>query len=242
MSIIRTSIRNADQIVAGLAVWSVVAASTTLNAWGWSQSAAGLVSLVVVTLVVASEVLGVLFMSRLVQAASSRAWGRVGLGAVLFAGVVAFNAYSGHRAFEMIEAARVAPLQAVAAAEAEIAKIDAKIDALPAVPLTDEAGRSIGPQRTAELGAQRAAEIARLSKLRADASAKLDALPRSTGAASVKPIDAALLWAIVALVEALKAFGLFIVSGALHGAASTTKPAANPARDLANKRWGMRTT
>lgn len=233
-------IRNLDQILAAVAVWAVVGASTSLNAWGWWQSAVGLVGLVVVTLVVASEVLGVVFIKRLVTAAGEKAWARVGLGGALFCGVVAFNAYSGHRAFDMIEAARVAPMKAIEAADAEVVAIDAKIEAVPAVPLTDEAGRSIGPQRTAELGAQRAAEVARLSKLRAEAAAKRDALPRPAGAASVKPIDGALLWAIVALIEGLKAFGLFVVSGALHGQA-TQQAGRNAARDLANKRWGMRT-
>jgi hypothetical protein len=110
----------------------------------------------------------------------------------------------------------------------------------PAVPLTDEAGRPIGPARTAELGAQRAAEIARLERRRVEAVAARAALPSPPASAGVKAADQPTLWLIVILLEAIKGVGLFVI-GAGQPAEPRQPAQVTPldaARALARKRWG----
>jgi len=222
------------------AVAVVVGASGAFNAWAWSQATDGLARVVVVALALACEVLGACLLIRLAAAARTGSWARIALGAPLLAGVVAFNAWSGHRGFELVEAERLAPSRAIAQAEAKVTAANIALEAVAPVPLTDEAGRPIGPARTAELGAQRAAEIARLERRRAEAEAALAALPPPPPAAAMKPTDPATLCAVVVLLEAIKACGLFAVSAGPP--ADRRQPAQvtplDAARALARKRWG----
>jgi hypothetical protein len=92
----------------------------------------------------------------------------------------------------------------------------------------------------AELGAQRAAEIARLERRRIEAVAARAALPPPPAAAGVKPADPATLWAVVVLLEAIKAVGSFAVGAGQP--AERRQPAQvtalDAARALARRRWG----
>jgi len=222
-----------------LAVVVVVVASGALNTWAWLAATEGPARFVIVALVLACEILGAALLMRMAGAFRSGAWVRWALGVPLLAGVITFNAWSGHRGFELVEAARLAPVRAIDAAQAEIAKIDAALASIPFVPLSDEAGRPIGPARTAELGAQRAADIARLERRRFEAVAARAALPPPPAAAAIKPTDPATLWLVVALLEAIKAVGLFVVGAgqpANRQPAQVTPFAAG--RALAQRRWG----
>lgn len=152
----------------------------------------------------------------------------------------ALDALSGHRAVELVEAERLAPVRAIAQADAMVNAANTALESVAPVPLSDEAGRPIGPARTAELGAQRAAEIARLERRRIEAVAARAALPPPPAAAAMKPADPATLWAVVVLLEALKAAGLFVV-GAGQPAKRRQPAQVTPldaARALARKRWG----
>lgn len=200
-----------DRVVGMGAVWAVVVASTLLNAWGWLQSTAGLIAGVVVALVIAAEILGATLLPQIMRSFDARNVLRGALAAVLFVGCVGFNAASGHRAFEMIEVARVAPEKAKAHADALIVERQRKLDAVQPVQLTDDQGRSIGPQRLEIITKQRDADVARLAaELQAakDARAKI----ATTSASSVPPMDANMLWALVLLVEAIKAGALFALA------------------------------
>lgn len=194
-----------------LAVWAVVAASTILNAWGWLQSTAGLIAGVVVALVIASEILGATLLPQIMRALDARNLLRAALAAVLFAGVVVFNGYSGHRAFEMIEAARVAPEQAKARADALIVERQRRLDAVAPVQLTDEQGRPIGPQRLEILKQQRDADVARLTAELAEAKQARAKIATSVSS-TVPPMNTETLWALVVLIEGLKAGALFALA------------------------------
>jgi hypothetical protein len=193
------------------AVWAVVFASGLLNAWGWLQSTAGLIAGVVVALVIAAEILGATLLPQIMRSFDARNGLRGVLAAVLFVGCVGFNAYSGHRAFEMIEAARVAPEQAKAKADALIVERQRRLDAVPPVQGTDEQGRTIGPQRLEILTNQREADVARLTAELNEAK-KARAAIATTTASSVPPMDANTLWALVLLVEGIKAGALFALA------------------------------
>jgi len=222
------------------AVAGVVVASGALNTWAWLAATEGPARFVIVALVLACEILGAALLMRMAGAFRSGAWVRLALGVPLLAGVIAFNGWSGHRGFALIEAARLAPLRATDAAQAEIAKIDAALASIPFVPLSDEAGRPIGPARTAELGAQRAADIARLERRRFEAVAARAALPPPPASAGIAAADPLTFWAIVILIETIKAVGLFVVgAGQLaerRQPAQVTPFAAG--RALAQRRWG----
>jgi hypothetical protein len=226
-----------------LAVAVVVAASGLFNCWAWSEATTGPARIVTVALAASCEVLGATLLIRLSGAVRSGEWARIALGVPLLAGVICFNGWSGHRAFELVEAERLAPVRAIEAAQAEIDRTETALASIPAIPLSDEAGRPIGPARTAELGAQRAAEIARLERRRIEAVAAKAALPSPPAAAGVKAADPATLWLIVILLEALKAAGLFVVgAGGQRGerpAPSNVIP-LSPGQALAARRWGTR--
>ena len=222
-----------------LAVVVVVVASGLFNAWAWAQATDGLARFVVTALAVACEILGASLLLRLAGAVRSGAWIRIALGVPLLAGVVAFNGWSGHRGFALVEAARLAPIRAAAAAQADIDRVDAALASIPFVPLSDEAGRPIGPARTAELGAQRAADIARLERRRFEAVAARAALPPPPASAGIAAADPLTLWAIVILIEAIKITGLFVIGAgqpANRQPAQVTPFAAG--RALAQRRWG----
>ncbi len=222
-----------------LAVAVVVAASGLFNAWAWAAAVDGPARFVIVALVVACEILGAVLLMRLAGAFRSGAWARLALGVPLLVGVIAFNAWSGHRGFELVEAARLAPIRAAASAQADIDRVEAALAAIPAIPLSDEAGRPIGPARTAELGAQRAAEIARLERRRAEAVVAKAALPPPPASAGIAAANPATLWGIVILIEAIKAVGLFVIGAGQPASRST--PASlipmTPGQALARQRW-----
>jgi hypothetical protein len=222
------------------AVVVVVVASGALNTWAWLAATEGPARFVIVALVLACEILGAALLMRMAGAFRSGAWVRLALGVPLLAGVVAFNAWSGHRGFELIEAARLAPIRAAATAQADIGRVDAALAAIPAIPLSDEAGRPIGPARTAELGVQRAADIARLERRRSEAAAAKAALPPPPASAGIAAADPLTLWAIVILIETIKAVGLFVVgAGQLAERRQPTQVTPlDAARALARKRWG----
>lgn len=227
----------------GAAIWSIAAASGALNAWGWSVTASGLVAGLLITLSIAAEVLGVRLAFAVDRAAREPGL-RFFLALPLFLGVVGFNAWSGHRALVAVDAAHRAPLEAASAQEAEaraeLARIEREIAAAPRVP------ENVPAVRVRAYAAAREAELARLEIARTAARARLAG---PVGPAP-DPIDPAALWAIVALVEGLKAFGLFAVSG--RAGVTSPKPTAkynqnythtpapldrNAGRELARLRW-----
>jgi hypothetical protein len=144
-----------------------------------------------------------------------------------------FTAYSGHQGVVTSENARWAAYEAWEARQAEAAAIDARIDAVPKVPLSDEQGRAIGPIRTAELGRQRADEIARLE-------AKRPSVGMIPVARPAPRMDERLMLLFTALVEALELLGFFALStGATVGASLGQVFGFNAGRELARKRWDM---
>src|SRR5262249_31614209 len=107
-----------------------------------------------------------------------------------------------------------------------------EIAAIPPLPTNAPAAR------LSQYRAARDAELARLEPQRAGAKAALNAIP--TIEAPPPSIDANAKWAILTLVEALKALALWaIVSrrSAVAASASAAQP-INPASALAMKRWG----
>lgn len=220
--------------LSGGAIWAITAASAALNAFGWMQSAAGVVAVLLVVLVISSEILGVRLAMAIETIAADKRWGRLAVASALMIGVVAFNAYSGKRALALIEAERLAPYQAAqatrTAVQADLAKIEAALAAIPALPANAPA------QRLAAYQATRTAELARLEPQRAAAQARLDALP--VVEAPAPPIAAEVMLVIVLLIEALKALGLWAINGSHRPAPAPAQAiSANPARDLARKRW-----
>lgn len=227
----KTAKTPASVICAGVAIWAIALASGLLNAWGWWASAAGLVAVVLVTLVLASEALGITLALAIENAARTKAWARVTVAALLLIGVSLFNAYSGHRALTMIEAERAAPFVAAQAArteaQAEVDRIEAAIAAVPALPANVPAARLAAYQQA------RNAELARLEPQRAAAQQRLDALP--VVEAPPPSIEPAVMKAIVILIELLKVAGLWAVTGG-HGQ-TPAQASPNAAAELARKRW-----
>lgn len=186
----------------GVAIWALIAASATLNAWGWAQTP-GLISAVLVVLAISAEVLGArLFL----HAERSPSWrGKLVL-FVLAVGCVGFNAASGHRAMGAAETIRVRPMIEAAASkeatrvaqiDAEIAALEAKIDATPRCDLTRP-----GPQYQAACSSAYQAQIAPLRTRISDLRVKSEA---ETARAETNSLPSWALWAIVTLIEALKA-------------------------------------
>jgi hypothetical protein len=221
----------ASVIAAGFAIWAIAAASGLLNAWGWWASAAGLVAVVLVTLVLASEILGITLALAIEHSVSRKAWARVVVAGVLLIGVSLFNAYSGHRALTMIETERAAPYLAAQAArveaQAEVNRIEAAIAAVPVLPANVPAARLRAYQET------RNAELARLEPQRAAAHQRLASLPTVEAPPPATP--PIVLKAIVVLIEALKVAGLWAVSQQRQPTPAQT--ASSPASLLAQRRW-----
>lgn len=250
MSDERTPARLAQQFLdspwlTGGAIWSIAAASGALNAWGWWTTSSGLVAGLLVTLALAAEILGVR-LAFAVDRAAREPGPRFFLALPLFLGVVAFNAYSGHRALVAVDAAQRAPAEASAAEHAGLQRdldaIDAAIAAAPRVP------ENVHFRRAQAYAAARAEELARLDARRDRVQRRLAALRDVRPAPA--PLDDGVVWAIVALVEGLKAFGLFAVSRravtpqrapaptpARPAPAPTGAPSPNAGRDLAMRRW-----
>lgn len=221
----------ASVAAAGVAIWAIAAASGLLNAWGWGTSAAGLVAIVLVTLVLASEVLGITLALAIEAAASRKAWARVTVAGVLLIGVSVFNAYSGYRALTMIEAERAAPYLAAQAArteaQAEVVRIEAAIAAVPDLPANVPAARLRAYQEA------RNAELARLEPQRAAAQQRLTTLPIVEAPPPSTPPLAVKL--IVVLIELLKVAGLWAVTGKTNHPPAQSAPSAASA--LAAIRW-----
>jgi hypothetical protein len=222
----------ASVAAAGVAIWAIAAASGLLNAWGWGTSAAGLVAIVLVTLVLASEVLGITLALAIETAVSRKAWARVTVAGVLLIGVSLFNAFSGHRALTMIEAERAAPYiaaqAAISEAQAEVVRIEAAIAAVPTLPANVPAARLRAYQEA------RNAELARLEPQRAAAQQRLTTLPVVEAPPPSTPPLAFKL--IVVLIELLKVAGLWAVTGKpSHPPAQQSAPSAASA--LAAARW-----
>ncbi len=202
----------------GVAIWALIAASATLNAWGWAQTP-GVISAVLVVLAISAEILGARLFLHAEHSPALR--GRTVL-FVLAVGCVGFNAVSGHRAMQAAESQRVAPLveAANAAATARTTRIEAEIAAataeIAATPRCDLA--KPGPQYQAACSA---AYLAQVQPIRA----RIDALTASLDV-KAPPIEGAgtlpdwLLWSIVVLIEALKALTFWGLS--LQAAQRTT--------------------
>jgi hypothetical protein len=218
--------------LSGGAIWALTAASAALNAWGWAMTATGLVAIVLVTLALSSEVLGVR-LALLIEAAAGRAaWAKVAVASVLMLGVIGWNVFSGHRALDMVERQRARPHgEAQAArdeAQARLDRIDAALAEIPALPA------NVPAARLREYRDARDAELARLEPQREMAEAALAALPSIEAPPPAIPAEAK--WAILALIEALKALALWAVADRR----ARIKPALvqlNPAAELARKRW-----
>lgn len=235
MTIQTNEARPPVQWLSGGAIWAITAASAALGAWGWSVTATGLVAVVLVTLAISSEVLGVRLALRIEDAVTAKAWPRVAVLALLMIGVVGMNAYSGKRALHMIETERAAPYVAAEAqrteAAREVARIEAEIAAIPTLPA------NVSGQRLAAYRDARNAELARLEPQRAAAIARYKALPVIE--APPQKIPAHVMLAMLVLIEALKALGPWCL-------AEVRRPAPVPAggivdinagRALAQKRW-----
>lgn len=205
-------------------VWVVIVASTLLNAWGWLQSTAGLIAGVVVALVIAAEILGATLLQQIMRSMEAKNIVRSALATALFVGCVAFNAYSGHRAVEMIELARVAPEHAKTEADALIAERQRRLDAVPPVRLTDDQGRPIGPQRLAILQQQREADLERLTAELSAAQKERGAI-ETTIASSVPAMDGRHMWGLVILLELIKAAALFALARPVQRSAKPRREA-----------------
>lgn len=215
------------------AIVAIAGASGLLNAWGWHASAAGLVALVLVVLVVGSEVLGITLALATERAWAHKARVRALVSAALLIGVSVFNAYSGHRALTMIEQERAAPYLAAQSARTEaaavLARIEADLAAVPALPANVPASRL-----RAYVDA-RNTELARLEPQRAAAQQRLDALP--VVAEPPPGIDPAVMKMIVVLIELLKVFGLWAVA---EGYRAAQPHRINAGAELARARWAKR--
>jgi hypothetical protein len=227
MQTIITSFRERNWLTAG-ALWTVALSWAAAGVWGWSQTSAGIIAPVLMALTVAAQVAGARMVAIASQATLAR---RVALIALAL-GCVCWSGYAGKRAIETSEAQRLAPVAAYADALARVEAAEAALAAVPAVALTDAAGRSIGPQRLAILQDARASEIVRLTADRDAARAALPAKP-----ASADPMPQALMWAVAALIEALELLGFWAI-GAGHRKAPAT--VYNAAQELARKRWGTK--
>lgn len=205
-----------DGKLAGYALWGLMAASTALNAWGWAQSTPAIVALVLTALVIASEVMGMSLAERVAVLFGERAAApvRFAAGVALFVGVVAFNAYSGHRALEAVETQRREPFEAASSAhnaaaerverlQREMESARMSVAAIPA----DIPGSRIEILQRPHRETMRGLEPDLI-----DAEADLRATPAP--AEPPAPMQGAVMWAIVALIEALKAFGRWAIGNA----------------------------
>lgn len=223
-----------ERAIASGALWGLMGASTALNAWGWAQSAPAIVALVLIALVVASEVMGMCLVERVAALFGARAAAplRFATGLVLFVGVLAFNAYSGHRALEAVEAQRREPYEMALsdniAASARVRRLQQELGgargALAAIP-SDIPGSRIEILQRPHLDA-----IERLEPELARAEAALRAATAPSEAPS--PIEGGVLLAIVALIEALKALGRWTLGAAIRRSESVFANASETGKAL----------
>lgn len=206
-----------------LALWAVICSWAAVGVYGWTQATSGVLAAIAIALTLGAQV----FAARAVKnAAHAETWSRRLLLLALGAACLMFTGWAGHQGLSIGENKRWAAYERYEAALSANAAIDAQIAALPPVPLSDEAGRPIGPARTRELGAQRSNEIARLTGRLVEA-APVD-----------KPtmrMPEGLLWSLVGLIAALELLGFYAVSEHKAKAAANVRTAAS---ELARKRWG----
>lgn len=227
MNNLLTTLRERNWLTAA-ALWTVALSWAAAGVWGWSQTSVGIIAPVLMALTVAAQIAG----ARMVAIAASATLARRVALIALAIGCVCWSGYAGKRAIEQSEAQRLAPAAAYAEALARVEAAEAALAAVPAVALTDAAGRSIGPQRLAILQDARAADIVRLTAERDAARAALPAKP-----ATAEPMPQALMWAVAILIEALELLGFWAI-GAGHG--RKPAPVYNAAQELARKRWGVK--
>ena len=222
-----TTLRERNWLTAG-ALWTIALSWAAAGVWGWSQTAIGIIAPVLMALTIGAQIAG----ARMVAIAASATMARRIALIALAIGCVCWSGYAGKRAIEQSEAQRLAPAAAYADALARVEVAEAALAAVPAVALTDAAGRSIGPQRLAILQEARASEIARLAAERDAARAALPAKP-----VTAQAMPQALMWAVAVLIEALELLGFWAI-GAGHG--RKPAPVYNAAQELARKRWGVK--
>jgi hypothetical protein len=218
----------------GAALWGVVIAWGGLGVWGWTQSAAGPVVAVHVTLSICADVIGA---RMAVHAGAAGSKVRAAACVALALGCIAWTGFAGKRALELADAQRRAPAEAVQAQRAEanaaLARVEADLAAVPAI------RSDIPAARLRELQAARVADLARLEPQRAAALARLEAI--SPPPPTPSPIPGPVLWGAVALTEGLKLFGFWAIgAGGLRGerpAPSNVIP-LSPGQALARRRWG----
>jgi len=212
------------------ALWGVVIAWGGLGVWGWAQSAFGPVVGVLIAISVCADIIG----ARMgVHAGASGSRVKAAACVALALGCIAWTGHSGKRGLELADAQRQEPYRAAlaerAAAQAAVARINAAIDALPAL------RADIPAVRLRELQAARAAEIARLEPQRAEAQARLEAIPAPPPSPS--PLPGLALWGAVALIEALKLFGFWAIDRPAERRQPGQVIELNPGRALAQRRW-----
>jgi hypothetical protein len=194
------------------ALWVLAGASAALNAWGWSQVSDGFVTVVLVALVLVAEVLGIRLAVIATQAFEARAWARGLILSGFFGAAVSFNAYSGHRAFEIVESRRVEAADAGQADErramARVAALRGELEsaraALASVPT------SLPARRLEVAQAPHVSRIERLESRLDDALLKLEQLPDARK--SAPPIEPDQFTLLVLFMELLKALGLWSIT------------------------------
>lgn len=202
-----------DRRLAIGALWALMLASAALNAWGWSVAVPPLLALVLIALVLASEVMGMSLAHRVASLFANRSAApvRFATAAALFAGVVAFNAFSGHRALDEVEAQRLEPFQA------KQSTYQAAVDRVDRLRREHEAARMAVASIPANIPGSRIdilqrphwETMRRLEPALFEAETELRAL-REPGQPPV-PIGGGAMLAIVLLIEALKALGLWAI-------------------------------
>ena len=209
--------------IAALALAGVAATLGWFNVTAWLAEGQP----VLAALAGFSEAIALVFAVMVEIAVRERRFDRAAVCAVILLGFGAFNAASGHRAWEASQVERVDQERMTAQAaldrsraelQAEIGAVNARIEAAaPAArggPQTTEADRLTWEARTAEDRARRRA-----------LQARLDALP--VVAEPVEPFPAWLVWSFLGFVELSKATGLWSIGLGTAAAARKIEPAAD---------------
>jgi hypothetical protein len=208
--------------LSGSALWLVISSWAACGVWGWSQATSGLIAAIAIALTLGAQVFAARAVKNAAQADSFlRRCALLALGSAC----LAFSGWAGHQGLTISENQRWATYDAATEAKASNARIDAQIAALPQVPLSDEAGRPIGPARTRELGAQRSNEIARLSGYK---------VPVVEAATPAPRMPDGFMWALTGLIAALELFGFFSI-----GSKPREAVVRSAASEMARKRWNL---
>jgi hypothetical protein len=200
------------------ALWGVVIAWGGLGVWGWLQSASGPVVAVLVAISVCADIVGARMAVHAGQSACR--WRTMGC--------IAWTGFSGKRALALADTQRQAPYEVALAeraqAEATLARIDAAVDALPAL------RSDIPAVRLQALAEARAAEIARLEARRGEAASLAE---RPLPPPPPEPLPSAIMWVLVGLIEALKLLGFWAIAKPRQPA----PPSVAAGQALAALRW-----